>query len=144
VNEIGLVELFWNIHKRIVKRLAPLAHREGMSTTEMVVLWKAHQCGQSRVTALAEDLGLPPSTLTGMLDRLVEGGWLERDRDPEDRRAVVMKSTGKLGELVRDLKHAGSRTMEKAFRSLPQNVRERLAGDLARVLECLEREGSDA
>ncbi|MGA2379041.1 MAG: MarR family transcriptional regulator [Spirochaetia bacterium] len=143
MNEIGLVELLWNINRKIGKRLAPLAQTEGLSITEMVVLWKAHHAGARRVTALAEELGVPPSTLTGMLDRLVDGGWLERDRDPDDRRAVVMKGTEKLGELVRSLRHASSRTLEKAFRSLPQNTRERLGGDLASVLECLEQEESD-
>ncbi len=142
MNEIGLIELFWNINRKILKRLAPLAQKEGLSITEMVVLWKAHHAGGRRVTSLADELGVPPSTLTGMLDRLVDGGWLERDGDPDDRRAVVMKSTAKLGELVRALKHASSRTLEKAFRSLAQNTRERLAGDLASVLECLEREES--
>jgi DNA-binding MarR family transcriptional regulator len=140
VNEIGLIELFWNINRKIVRRLAPLAEKEGVSMTEMVVLWKTHHTGARRVTALAEELGVPPSTLTGMLDRLVESGWLERDRDPDDRRAVVMKSTEKLGALVRSLKQASSRTLDKAFRSLPQNTRDRLAGDLASVLECLEQE----
>ncbi len=140
MNEIGLVELLWNINRKIGKRLAPLAQREGLSLSELIVLWKTNHAGERRVTVLADELGVPPSTLTGMLDRLVDGGWLERDRDPDDRRAVVMKGTEKLGELIRGLKHASSRTMEKAFRALPQSTRERLGCDLAAVLECLERE----
>ena len=142
MNELALVELFWNVNRRFAKWLDPVAHREGMSMTEVVVLWKAHHAGARRVTALAEDLGVPPSTLTGVLDRLVEGGWLERDRDPDDRRAVVMKSTEKLGELVRTLKSESARTLEKALKRLPAHTRERLAGDLASVLECLDQEES--
>jgi DNA-binding MarR family transcriptional regulator len=143
VNELGLLELFWNVNRRILKRLAPVAHREGLSMTEMVVLWKAHHAGARRVTALADDLGVPPSTLTGVLDRLVDAGWLGRDRDPDDRRAVVMKSTEKLGQLIRALKHASLRTLEKALRKLPSQTRERLAGDLASVLACLDEEESE-
>jgi DNA-binding MarR family transcriptional regulator len=144
MNEIGLVELLWNINRKIGKRLAPLAQKEGLSITEMVVLWKTHHAGARRVIALADELGVPPSTLTGMLDRLVDSGWLERDRDPEDRRAVVMKGTEKLGELVRTLRHASSRSLEKAFHSLPLNTRQRLGDDLSAVLECLEqKEESD-
>src|SRR5688572_12391466 len=30
--------------------------------------------------------GIHPATLTGVLDRLEEGGWLERASDPDDRR----------------------------------------------------------
>jgi DNA-binding MarR family transcriptional regulator len=140
VNDLGLLELFWNVNRKILKRLAPIAQREGMSMTELIVLWKAHHAGARRVTALADDLGVAPSTLTGVLDRLVEAGLLDRDRDPDDRRAVVMKSTEKLGELIRTLKHASSRTLEKALRKLPSQTRERLAGDLACVLACLDEE----
>jgi DNA-binding MarR family transcriptional regulator len=140
MNDIGLVELFWNVHRRIVKRLAPIARQEGMSMSELIVLWKAHQCGSRRVTALSEDLGLPPSTLTGMMDRLVRAGWLDRARDPEDRRAVVMKSTPRLDELVKSLKRAGNRALERALRTLPSETLARLEHDLASVLECLEQE----
>ena len=142
MNEMALVELFWNVYRRIAKRLAPVARRQGMSLSELVVLWKAHKLGECRVTALAEDLGVPPSTLTGMTDRLVEAGWLERERDPEDRRAVVMKSTPALADLIRSLKHEGSRTLEKALRRVPSDVRDRLGTDLTRLLESLEQEES--
>jgi DNA-binding MarR family transcriptional regulator len=140
VNEIGLVELLWNINRKLSRRLAPLAQKEGLSITELVVLKKTHQSGARRVTALAEELGVPPSTLTGVLDRLVDGGWLERDRDPDDRRAVVMKGTKKLDELMRSVLHASSRMLEKALRALPHVTMERLAADLGQVLECLEQE----
>jgi len=142
MNEIGLVELLWNVQRRIMKRLAPLARERGMSISELSVLWKAHECGSRRVTALADDLRVPPSTLTGMLDRFVEAGWLERDRDPEDRRAVVMRSTAQLNELVRELKHEANRTLEKALKTLPSETHGRLEHDLQRVLECLDREES--
>jgi DNA-binding MarR family transcriptional regulator len=135
-----LVEMLWNINRKLSKRLAPLAQKEGLSITELVVLRKTHQAGERRVTTLAEELCVPPSTLTGMLDRLVESGWLERDRDPDDRRAVVMKGTSKLDELIKTLMHASSKVLEKALKTLPHVTLERLAGDLASVLQCLEQE----
>ena len=140
MNEMGLVELFWKVQRRIVKRLAPFAREQGMTMSELMVLWKADECGSRRVTALSEDMGVPPSTLTGMLDRLVDAGWLDRDRDPEDRRAVVMKSTTKSNDLIRTIKHAGERTLEKALKKLPAETRHRLGHDLESVLECLEHE----
>ncbi|MFS1302758.1 MarR family winged helix-turn-helix transcriptional regulator [Streptosporangium longisporum] len=39
-------------------------------------------------SALARRTGLHPATMTGILDRLERGGWISRDRDPSDRRAV--------------------------------------------------------
>jgi DNA-binding MarR family transcriptional regulator len=36
-------------------------------------------------------LHLHPSTLTGILRRLTERGWLVRDADPEDRRRSILR-----------------------------------------------------
>jgi len=41
--------------------------------------------------ALARLAGLHPATMTGILDRLERGGLISRDRDPDDRRAVVIR-----------------------------------------------------
>jgi DNA-binding MarR family transcriptional regulator len=41
--------------------------------------------------ALARRAGLHPATMTGILDRLERGGWVARERDPDDRRAVVVR-----------------------------------------------------
>src|SRR5438552_13326832 len=43
-------------------------------------------------SALARRAGLHPATLTGILDRLERGGWVARDRDPTDRRAVLVRA----------------------------------------------------
>jgi DNA-binding MarR family transcriptional regulator len=42
-------------------------------------------------SALARDAGLHPATITGILDRLERGGWVVRERDPSDRRAVLVR-----------------------------------------------------
>jgi DNA-binding MarR family transcriptional regulator len=43
-------------------------------------------------SVLARRAGVHPATITGILDRLERGGWVARDRDPTDRRAVVVRS----------------------------------------------------
>ena len=140
MDEIRLVELFTEINRKFFKRLAPLAQKEGLSTAEFLVLWKMHRKGSCRVLELAGEIGLPPSTLTGILDRLTAGGWLERETDPEDRRAVVMKITQKLRLLVRHFSQVSGRSLEKIFRQLPPELMKRLTADLTAVFNCLERE----
>src|ERR1700743_1118529 len=43
-------------------------------------------------SALARRAGLHPATMTGILDRLERGGWIARERDPADRRAVLIRA----------------------------------------------------
>lgn len=40
---------------------------------------------------LQRQTGVHPATLTGILDRLERGGFVTRERDPSDRRAVVIQ-----------------------------------------------------
>jgi DNA-binding MarR family transcriptional regulator len=64
-------------------------------------------------SALARRAGLHPATMTGILDRLERGGWIARERDPSDRRAVVVRAVReRYAELMRQ--YAGmSRSMNK-------------------------------
>jgi DNA-binding MarR family transcriptional regulator len=43
-------------------------------------------------SALARRAGLHPATMTGVLDRLQRGGWIARERDGADRRAVTVRA----------------------------------------------------
>src|SRR6185312_8100834 len=53
-------------------------------------------------TALARRAGLHPATMTGILDRLERVGWVARDRDPSDRRAVVVRvQRARIADLMR-------------------------------------------
>jgi DNA-binding MarR family transcriptional regulator len=42
-------------------------------------------------SALSQLAGLHPATMTGILDRLEHGGWVARERDTADRRAVLVR-----------------------------------------------------
>jgi DNA-binding MarR family transcriptional regulator len=53
-------------------------------------------------SALAREAGQHPATLTGILDRLERGGWIVRDRDPADRRGVLIRAErGRGAEVLR-------------------------------------------
>ncbi|GAA4466199.1 MarR family transcriptional regulator [Phytohabitans houttuyneae] len=51
-------------------------------------------------TALARRAGLHPATMTGILDRLERAGWIARERDPADRRAVTLRALPDRGREV--------------------------------------------
>src|SRR5204863_6718634 len=42
-------------------------------------------------STLARRIGVHLATMTGILDRLEAGGWIARDRDHRDRRAVLVR-----------------------------------------------------
>jgi DNA-binding MarR family transcriptional regulator len=53
-------------------------------------------------SALARRTGLHPATMTGVLDRLERDGWIVRERDPADRRGVLIRAQqGRGAEVLR-------------------------------------------
>jgi DNA-binding MarR family transcriptional regulator len=140
MREIEMMELVGNVARKVGRRFGGVAAEAGLSTTEALTLWKIFRRGGCSAGAVAELLGLSPSTVTGLLDRLVAGGWLIRKADPEDRRALLVETTPKLAEYVKSSKRAVSKSLEKAFKDLPPELIGRLCEDLALVLEVLERE----
>jgi DNA-binding MarR family transcriptional regulator len=54
-------------------------------------------------SALARNAGLHPATITGILDRLEKAGWIARERDPADRRAVTIRALPDRGREVYQL-----------------------------------------
>ena len=43
-------------------------------------------------STLARLAGVHPATMTGVIDRLERGGWITRERDPGDRRGVLLRA----------------------------------------------------
>ena len=62
-----------------------------LNDTDLDCLELINRHGPLNPSALARHAGLHPATITGILDRLERGGWVARERDPSDRRAVVVR-----------------------------------------------------
>jgi DNA-binding MarR family transcriptional regulator len=61
---------------------------DGLTIPQMRLLWSLRDVDGLPVGALAEQLGVNPSTITGHVDRLVRQGLVRREEDPSDRRIV--------------------------------------------------------
>jgi DNA-binding MarR family transcriptional regulator len=77
--------------------LAVLNHRVGgrveLKDLDFDCLDVIARHGPISPTALAGRVGVHAATMTGILNRLDEGGWITRERAEGDRRGVVVAST---------------------------------------------------
>lgn len=144
MQEIKLLELLGGVYRRLVRRLAPLFQAEGLSGTEILVLWKVSKGGSLRATELAGHIGIPSSTFTGVFDRLTARGLLERVPDPEDRRGVLVRGTPALEELIGRLTAAVEGELRHILDALPEDHSRRLIADLELVYHYLERERGES
>jgi DNA-binding MarR family transcriptional regulator len=67
------------------------AHLE-LKDADLYCLDLINREGPLSPTTIARRAGLHPATMTGILDRLERGGWISRERDPVDRRGVVIRA----------------------------------------------------
>jgi DNA-binding MarR family transcriptional regulator len=65
----------------------------GLTRARAHLLWELHARGPSTQQALATALNVTPRNVTGLVDALEEGGFVERRPHPSDRRATQVTLT---------------------------------------------------
>ena len=65
----------------------------GLSKSRVGPVWLLHQKGPSTQRELAEGLGVSARNVTGLVDALVETGFVKRNPHPTDRRATLVTLT---------------------------------------------------
>ncbi|MGH2557792.1 MAG: MarR family winged helix-turn-helix transcriptional regulator [Thermomicrobiales bacterium] len=68
-----------------------MAKRIGINPTDLECLGLLEQYGPLTAGRLAELTGLTTGAITGLVDRLERRGYVERERDPGDRRRVIVR-----------------------------------------------------
>ena len=99
-----------------------LALERQLPRSELLALLLLQRHGERTMSELAEDLGAPLSTASGIGERLARRGLVRRQRRPKDRRVVVVRLTrkgetaaGKLRQQIDELlrRVAGALTEEE-------------------------------
>jgi DNA-binding MarR family transcriptional regulator len=120
-------------------QLTLLNHRVGghleLKGTDLECLDLISRDGPLSPSALARRAGLHPATMTGILDRLERGGWIARDRDADDRRAVVIRAERSRGGEVLRLYSGMIAAMDQVCAGYSDGELELLAGFLRRTAD---------
>ncbi len=85
-------------------------------------------------TALARRAGLHPATMTGILDRLERGGWIARERDAADRRAVNVNALRDRNAELFGLYSGMNKSMDQVCADYGEAELSLLAGFLRRTI----------
>lgn len=101
--------------------------RSDLATLELVIIGERLSAGD-----IADRLRISTGTATGVVDRLVAGGYVERRTDPRDRRRILVSITPK-----------GRRRFREAFQRrwdwLHKMASELSSAELARIVSFLSR-----
>ena len=77
-----------------------VAERYGLNPTDLKCLDLARSEEGLTAGRLAEITGMSTSAITAVLDRMERAGFLERVRDPRDRRRVIVRTGARAAEVT--------------------------------------------
>lgn len=101
--------VFWPMRNNVQRQIMSRANCD-LPRTHVLLLTRVHQYGPARLSELAAAMTVDKSTLTPMVQRLEDRGYLVRGPDPSDKRASVMRIT-RSGRRLLERLHDSSREM---------------------------------
>jgi DNA-binding MarR family transcriptional regulator len=116
----------------------PLFHPDVLAVerqprSELMALLLLQRHGQRTMSELAEDLGAPLSTASGIGERLARRGLVQRQRGPEDRRVVVVRLTRKGETAAGKLREQIDRLLRRVAGALTEEEQVQFLALLAKV-----------
>lgn len=107
------------------------AKSTGLSMPQFSVLMQLHHKGPCGMSEISERFDITAAAASQLTEKLVQGGYIERAEDPNDRRAKSIQLTPKGKELV----DAG---MTERYRWMDELVSKLSAEDKPKVVEALK------
>lgn len=117
----------WNTSIKIGDRVKIELEELGVTGTQFNMLDLLSKKEAHKVTDLAEKMGVKPSAVTTMIDRLANNGLVSRRHDENDRRAVLVSITSEGREVLRNFEEKCRNLTKRYLSHLEPNELEALA-----------------
>lgn len=133
---------FGRIHRALERCIASLFVREGLAdvtpqqSAVLMVLFQARRPLTAR--ELAEHQGVSQPTVGRFVKALEQQGWVTREADPNDARAILIRPTRKARRALPRFIAVSNAMLDVAFEDVPEATMRRIARSTARLRENLE------
>jgi DNA-binding MarR family transcriptional regulator len=144
MSPIGVIGRISRLSREIERRLEPVYAASGLEPGWYDVLATLRRAGppyRVRPTDFAETLMLTSSGTTKRLDRLEAAGYVTRERDPSDRRGVLIALTPQGRSLVDNAADKHMANERRILGGLSAAEQRQLAGLLRKLTLTLPPEG---
>lgn len=110
----------------------------GMSSSQWRALVHLVRNGELAQARLAEFLEVEPISVSRLIDRMEQGGWVCRWPDPQDRRVRLVRATEKAISAFEEVKALAGEVYEEALAGLSPVQRAALMEGLTQVVANLQ------
>ncbi len=115
----------------------------GLSTAQWRLLVHLFRCGRITQARLAERLEIEPISVSRLIDRMTEQGWVLREPDPTDRRSRIVVPTQKARDAYARGLILADGVYEEALRGLTEDERHAMIESLRHVIANLSDSAED-
>lgn len=113
--------------------------RDGLTGPRAHLLWELHHRGPSTQRALADALRVSARNITGLVDGLVDTGFVTREPHPTDRRATLVSFTERGAKTAEAMDRDHRELARLLFAGMPAKRLEGFAEDLDGILSRLRK-----
>ncbi|BDU77331.1 MarR family winged helix-turn-helix transcriptional regulator [Mesoterricola sediminis] len=138
MQDLRLVVKALETYSRSVER------RFGLTGPQLWALWELGRSGPCALKDLAARMKLDPSTVVGVVDRLVLKGLVVRNPDPADRRRVSLVPTPRGEALLIAAPHPAQGHLLAGLEALEREQVETLRGALRTLVQVMQAEDLEA
>ncbi len=129
-----VVELQREAGRTLGEYAASVLIDSGLTMTQLKSLFLITHMVSTNFRKLAEALGVTPSNVTAIVDRLVQQGLVSRTENPEDRRIMVLQVTDKGRTVLANLRESGIKRMTEILTLLSVEELSALAQGLSALV----------
>ena len=108
-----------------------LAKSNGLSMPQFGILMQVHHRGNCAIGNISEHFDITNAAASQLVDKLVQGGLIQREEDPQDRRVKVLNLTDKGRKFIQQGIEERHRWVDKLAGKLSSEER-------AKVMEALQ------
>lgn len=141
------IALYENVMERIVaaykSRMQDICKNADLTPPQFWALHAIRDGGRIKMSPLAECLSLSMGAASTLVDRLVGRGLVQREADPEDRRAVFVSLTEKGHKVLEEATNARRELNQLAFARMAPETRQQLLEGLQALVSTWESVASE-
>jgi DNA-binding MarR family transcriptional regulator len=110
-----------------------------VSKTELLAMLIVDRYGEVIMSQISDYINAPLSTTTGLVNRLVKNGYLQRERSDEDRRIVAIHLTDQGRNMMTEVKASIVSYLERINAVLSAEERQALFQIFLKIIDALSQ-----
>lgn len=116
-----------------------MTHNLSYTQFKVMFMLQNENAEKRKVSELAESIGLTPGAITGVVDKLLAEGYVNRERALDDRRVVYVELTAKGKELIAEVLETQGEMISQFFNVLPEEDIQHLRRIFTQMLANIEK-----